>query len=138
MSSARKRSYDIFSFHTRAREAAEKGLTAKEFAKQEHTLTNNINARLYECILANLPPVKFKEPESGSQRRRGGRDDLSQITLYTGRAKVPYLTLKVPSHVVEKVGKRGDWIEWSYTRGRIVGKRVDQDETGAPQFEDGE
>ncbi len=124
MTSDSKRMDDLTSFYARARAAAEKGMTAKEFAKQEHTLTNNIHARLYECVLEGMAPIKFRTPERASSRRRGVRDNLTQITLYTGRAKVPYLTLKVPSHIVQQAGKEGDWIEWRFVRGRIIGKKV--------------
>ncbi len=111
-------------------------MTAKEFAKLEHTLTNNVHAKLYECVLDGMPPIKFRKPERSSRARRRGQDNRTQITLYTGRAKVPYLTLKVPSHIVEQAGAKGDWIEWRYVRGRIVGKRIAQDEEGVEEQKD--
>ena len=115
---------DIHSYHSRAIKASEAGISMKEFAKQEGTLANNVQARLYEAVLAGLPTVQFREPERGGRRRRKEPENLTQVTLYTGRAKTPYLTLKVPTHVVEKAGAEGDWIEWDFVRGRIVGRRA--------------
>jgi len=119
-----KHANDIYSYHVRATEAAKKGLSMKEFAKQESTLANNVQARLYEAVLVGLPTVQFREPERGGRRRRKEPDNTTQITLYTGRAKTPYLTLKVPTQVVEKAGGEGDLIEWDFVRGRIVGRKI--------------
>lgn len=119
-----KTTNDIQSYHARAMEAAKTGLSMKEFAKKEGTLANNVQARLYEAVLAGMTPVQFREPERGSRRRRKEPDNITQITLYTGRAKTPYLTLKVPTQVVEKAGNEGDLIEWDFSRGRIVGRRI--------------
>ena len=119
-----KHTNDIHSFHGRAMDAAKGGLSMKEFAKQEGTLANNVQARLYEAVLAGLPTVQFREPERGSRRRRKEPDNITMITLYTGRAKTPYLTLKVPTQVVEKAGAENDLIEWEFSRGRIIGRRI--------------
>jgi hypothetical protein len=119
-----KNANDIYSYHQRATAAAQDGLSMKEFAKMEGTLANNVQARLYEAILAGLPAVQFKEPERGGRRRRKEQENVTQVTLYTGRAKTPYLTLKVPTQVVEKAGAEGDLIEWDFSRGRIVGRRI--------------
>jgi len=115
---------EIQAFHARAKDAAAKGVTMKEFAKKEGTLANNVQARLYKAILLGLEPVKFKEPESGSRKRRKQPNNVTLITLYTGRAKVPYLTLKVPSEIVARAGNEGDAIEWDFQRGRIIGRPV--------------
>ncbi len=131
MVAKKKERGDLVLFYRRAREAAKRGLTAKEFAKQEGTLANNISARLYECVLEGMEPVRFKEAEAGGRRRRQAPDNISQITLFKGRAKVPYLTLKVPAHIVSQIGKEGDRIEWSLSRGRIVGKKVEAAEESA-------
>lgn len=121
-----KNSGDIQAFHARAAAAARDGLTMKEFAKQEKTLANNVQARLYEAMVAaNLPMVVFRTAERAGRRRRQEPENITQISLYTGRAKTPYLTLKVPTAVVERAGAEGDFIEWDFVRGRIVGRRID-------------
>jgi hypothetical protein len=131
-----KHANDIQSYHARAMEAAKAGLSMKEFAKQEGTLANNVQARLYEAVLAGLPTVQFREPERGGRRRRREPDNTTQITLYTGRAKTPYLTLKVPTQVVEKAGNEGDLIEWDFSRGRIVGRRISSEGVDMSRFQD--
>jgi len=118
---------EVLAFHVRAQAASKKGLTMKEFAKEEHTLANNVQARLYEAVLQGQPTVEFREAARDGRRRRKGPDNITQITLYTGRAKIPYLTLKVPTQVVEKAGMEGDFIEWEFSRGRIAGRRMDKE-----------
>lgn len=115
---------DIIAFHARASEASKSGISMKEFAKQEGTLANNIQARLYEAIIAGLPAVHFQDPNSLVRATTLTDDSVTQITLYTGRAKNPYLTLKVPTHIVEKAGVEGDNIEWKFQRGKIIGKKI--------------
>ncbi|MFM7204907.1 MAG: hypothetical protein ACKO6N_29385 [Myxococcota bacterium] len=127
---------DIEAFHARAVAAAREGLTMKEFAKREKTLANNVSARLYEALLENLPIVMFREPERSSRRRQQAPENISQITLYTGRAKTPYLTLKVPTSIVERIGAKDDYIEWDIVRGKIVGKKVEAPEGGIAPDED--
>lgn len=120
-----KSSGDIQAFHARAAAAAREGLTMKEFAKVEKTLANNVQARLYDAVVSGLPMVVFRSVERSSRRRRQEPENISQISLYTGRAKTPYLTLKVPTAVVEKAGAEGEFIEWDFVRGRIVGRKID-------------
>lgn len=126
-------------FHSRAIEAARAGKSMKEFAKEEGTLANNVQARLYEAVLAGQPMVVFQEPVRSSRRRSEIQENVSRITLYTGRAKTPYLTLKVPTDVVQKAGGEGDYIEWSFKRGQIMGKRIEAPAPGAVMVDpDGE
>lgn len=121
----------IHEFHARAVDAARAGKSMKEFAKEEGTLANNVQARLYEAVLAGEAMVVFQEPVRSTRRRSEVQENVSRITLYTGRAKTPYLTLKVPTDVVQKAGGEGDYIEWKFSRGQIVGKKIDAPAPGA-------
>jgi hypothetical protein len=119
---------DIIEYHNRAKKAVEQGLTMKEFARKEKTLSNNVEARLYQAVQQGLSIITFPEPLPGTTRRGKGPDNVTSITLFTGRAKTPYLTLKVPPMIVKKAGKEGDLIEWEFTRGRIIGKKKNADD----------
>jgi hypothetical protein len=124
-----KKDIDLQAFHNAAKKAASDGMTAKTFAKAMGTLANNVKAMLYEAYIRyDLKPVEFAEPSRRSRSRKEEPGNLSEITLYTGRAKDPYLTLKVPKGIVGRSGaNEGDVFEWRLNRkGSIVGHNVTQ------------
>ena len=120
-----KKSVDVPTFHRDAKAAAAEGITMKEFAKSQGTLANNVKAMLYEAILSyGLPAVEFPKPTVKTRGRKATPSNLSEVNLYTGRAKVPYLTLKVPKIIVSKANcQEDDIFEWKLNRkGHIIGR----------------
>ncbi len=120
-----KKSVDVQSFHSAAVKAAEEGITLKQFAKMQGTLANNVKAVLYEGVVSfGLAPVEFPKPAPKARGRKASPTNLSEVSLYTGRAKVPYLTLKVPKAVVSRAdAQENDIFEWKINRkGDIVGR----------------
>ena len=115
---------EIKEFHTLASNAASDGVSIKGFARDQGTLANNVKALLYEAVIHHgLSPVTFP-PEPPRQRRRSKMAaNLSKVKIYTGRAKVPYLTVKVPRSVVaESKAAEGDVFEWrTNKKGELVG-----------------
>lgn len=119
-----KKRIDVQAFHAAAIAAANAGKTMKEFAKEQGTLANNVKAVLYEAFVEHsLKPVTFPVPEPKRRGRKSQPTNLSPVTLYTGRAKQPYLTLKVPRDIVAQSGaKEDDVFEWRLNRkGDLVG-----------------
>lgn len=125
--SSKKNDSELRSFHGDAKKAAAQGTSLKAFAKENGTLANNVKANLYEAVVnLGLEPVRF-EPETPRQRRRSHLpDNVSKVSIYTGRAKVPYLTVKVPREIVaSSKAADGDVIEWKINRrGDIVGENL--------------
>lgn len=124
-----KKDVDLLEFHAAARKAADGGMTAKAFAREQGTLANNVKAMLYEAFIQHdLKPVEFPEPSRRSRSRKEPPANLSEVKLYTGRAKDPYLTVKIPKAIVAKSGaSEGDIFEWRLNRkGNIVGHNTTQ------------
>lgn len=124
-----RKSVDIREFHARAVAAVQAGKSMREFAREQNTLANNVKAMLYEAVvLQSLSPVTFPEPTRGGRARKEKPSNISEVQLYTGRAKMPYLTLKVPRQIVAASHSReGDKFEWRLNRkGEIVGTMTHQ------------
>lgn len=122
-----KKSVDLTGFHSAARKAAEEGQTAKQFARSVGTLANNVKAMLYEAWVEHgLKPVEFRAPERRVRGRKEQPTNLSEVTLYTGRARTPYLTIKVPREIVaSSKAEQGDVFQWRLNkRGDIVGTNL--------------
>lgn len=125
-----RKEVDLKRFHTAAKKAANDGMTMKEFAKTQGTLANNVKATLYEAFTEfGLAPITFPEPTPKKRGRKAQPTNLSMVSLYTGRAKVPYLTMKVPRSIVAKSGANdGDTFEWRINRrGDIVASLMGQE-----------
>ena len=121
-----KKDLDLKAFHAAAGKAAADGSTVKAFAKTQGTLANNVKAQLYEAFIQHgLKPVEFPAESAKTRGRKEAPDNLSTVKLYTGRAKTPYLTVKVPKAVVAKSdAEDGDVFEWRINRkGSIVGRK---------------
>lgn len=116
---------DVRTFHAAAVLAAQNGLSIRQFAKSQGTLANNVKARLYEALLAHgLTPVQFPEAVQSSPARAKQPANESTVKIYTGRAKVPYLMVKVPREVLVKSGSsEGDVFVWRLNKkGEVIGK----------------
>ena len=134
-----KKDQDLQSFHAAAVKAAEDGMTAKAFAKEQGTLANNVKAMLYEAFVQfGLQPVEFPAPGRRSRKQKEAPDNLSTVKLYTGRAKDPYLTVKIPKAIVARSGaKEGDVFEWQINRkGSIVGRKIDDASVDSSKIDD--